>query len=89
MCEVLNKYENITFLSAATDGIDGNSDAAGALIDSNSFQNAKTLGVDIEIYKNNFDSNSYFKTTNELVISGSTHNNLLDIVMILINQKGE
>lgn len=89
MCEVLNKYENITFLSVATDGIDGNSNAAGALIDTNSLQKATNMGIYIKPFKNNFDSNGYFQATEELIVSGSTHNNLLDIVMIFIDKNKE
>lgn len=76
---------DITFLSAATDGIDGNSDAAGALIDIHSFGHAKSKNIDIQHYLDNYDSNSFFTLTDELLIPGPTHNNLLDIVMMTID----
>jgi len=78
---------DLTFLSAATDGVDGNSDAAGALIDLHSPANAISHNLEVEYYLDTFDSNSFFDQTGELLIPGPTHNNLLDIVMMLIKPK--
>jgi len=75
---------DMTFLSAATDGVDGNSNAAGALIDTHSFVDAKARHIDPKHYLDSFDSNSFFEQTGELLITGPTHNNLLDIMIILI-----
>jgi glycerate-2-kinase len=78
---------DITFLSAATDGIDGNSDAAGAVIDIHSYVDARSHNIDVQHYLETFDSNSFFAQTGELLVPGPTHNNLLDIVMMLIEPK--
>jgi glycerate 2-kinase len=78
---------DVTFLSAATDGIDGNSDAAGAVIDIHSPVDAKAHNIDVQHYLDTFDSNSFFELTGETLVPGPTHNNLLDIVMILIEPK--
>lgn len=75
---------DITFLCGATDGVDGNSNAAGALIDIHSFIDAKARQIDPQHYLDSFDSNSFFEQTGELLITGPTHNNLLDIVMVII-----
>jgi len=75
---------DITFLSAATDGVDGNSNAAGALIDIHSHIDAKTRHIEPQHYLDSFDSNSFFEQTGELLITGPTHNNLLDIMIMLI-----
>lgn len=75
---------DITFLSAATDGVDGNSNAAGALIDIHSLVDAKARHIDPQHYLESFDSNSFFELTGELLITGPTHNNLLDIMIMLI-----
>jgi len=81
---LLKGDEDITFLSAATDGIDGNSTAAGAIIDWYTHVEAVTNGLDIKHYLENFDSNTFFSHVDDaLLISGPTHNNLLDIVIIL------
>ncbi len=88
----LDGESDITFLSAATDGVDGNSDAAGALIDTHSRVHAASLQIDPLHYLEQFDSYTFFSKTGELLKPGPTHNNLLDIVMILIEptlQQGE
>lgn len=80
----LSDKREVSFLSAATDGVDGNSDAAGALIDTNSRVNAKALGIDPKYYLETFDSNAFFAKTGELLMPGPTRNNLLDIVMMVV-----
>jgi len=78
---------DLTFLSAATDGVDGNSNAAGALIDIHSLIDAKARHIDPQHYLDSFDSNSFFEQTGELLITGPTHNNLLDIMIMFIEPK--
>lgn len=80
----LDGDKEVTLLCAATDGIDGNSDAAGALIDSHSRVQAMNCHLDPEHYLREFDSNTFFAATDELLMPGPTHNNLLDIVLMLV-----
>jgi glycerate 2-kinase len=90
--QLLDGECDVTFLSAATDGIDGNSDAAGALVDMHSRVYALAHEIDPQHYLETYDSNTFFSKTGELLITGPTHNNLLDIVMMLIEptpQQGE
>lgn len=87
LLNLLNGEDDVTFLSAATDGIDGNSKAAGALIDLHSRIDALSERIDPEHFLKHFDSNTFFEKTSELLITGPTHNNLLDIVMIYIEPK--
>lgn len=89
LLQLLKGDIDITFLSAATDGIDGNSKAAGALIDLHSCANAQLKHLNIEHYLESFDSNSFFTRSDELLVPGPTHNNLLDIVMMLIEPRAE
>eukprot|EP01028_Stygiella_incarcerata_P005545 TRINITY_DN23339_c0_g1_i3.p1 TRINITY_DN23339_c0_g1~~TRINITY_DN23339_c0_g1_i3.p1 ORF type:complete len:367 (+),score=-31.47 TRINITY_DN23339_c0_g1_i3:360-1460(+) len=84
----LNSYpkdENIIFLSGASDGIDGNSDACGAIIDKDTVKKVQELNLDIKKYMEDFDSNIFFDKLNQLLKPGPTHNNMLDIVIILKN----
>lgn len=84
MVQALTSSPEVTFLSAATDGIDGNSAAAGALIDSHSRAGALSRGADPQLYLTDYDSNSFFSKTGEVLEPGPTHNNLLDIVMMIV-----
>lgn len=61
-------------LSAGTDGIDGNSPAAGAVIDA-----IRDSSLDPESYLSNSDSFGYFEKTGEALITGATGNNVRDI----------
>ena len=58
---LLKDTHDITVLSAGTDGTDGPTDAAGAVVDSNTFVHAKDLGLNIEKYISNCDSYNFFK----------------------------
>jgi len=71
-----------TFLSASTDGVDGNSDAAGAVVDSKT----EFTHIDIDSYINNYDSYNFFKQTGSLIITGKTGTNVIDLAIII---KGE
>ncbi|MCJ7765977.1 MAG: DUF4147 domain-containing protein [Thiovulaceae bacterium] len=87
LLDLLEGDTDITFLSAATDGIDGNSQAAGALIDLHSRVNVQVSHLEPKHYLETFDSNTFFAKSGELLVPGPTHNNLLDIVMMLIEPK--
>lgn len=82
------KDKEIVFLSAASDGVDGNSDASGAIIDNETLKKVEELNIDMKTYLNDFDSNSFFDKLGALLKPGPTHNNMLDIVIINI-KKGE
>ncbi len=75
--ELQNTKRRFTFASVGTDGIDGNTKFAGAIID-NSIKSQK-----INDYLRNNDSNSFFKKHGGLVKTGYTHTNLMDIGLIL------
>ena len=68
-------------LSAGTDGIDGNSPAAGAITDSSRSRDFITL--DPNIYLANSDSYGYFSSTHEAIITGPTGNNVRDLRILI------
>jgi len=76
------KNKNLLFLSGASDGIDGNSDAAGAVIDNSILELIENEKIDINKYLDNFDSNTLFEKINCLLKSGPSHNNILDLIII-------
>jgi glycerate 2-kinase len=75
---------NMVFLSAGTDGIDGNSDAAGALVDCHSYEKVQALGLRIDEYLERNDSTRLFEQTGDLIITGPTGTNVMDITILLI-----
>jgi len=76
--------DDITFLSAGTDGADGPTDAAGAIVDGQTVAKAKTIGIDPEQYLRNNDSYNFFKRIADLFITGMTGTNVMDIQITLI-----
>lgn len=69
--------------SISTDGIDGPTDAAGAIIDSESLIRSQKLGLDIEKYLEENDSYTFFKKLNDLIYTGPTGTNVNDIAVII------
>ena len=74
----------LLFFSAGTDGIDGNSEAAGALVDHTSFARARKLGLRIDDFLRQNDTNQLLARTGDLVITGPTGTNVMDITMLFI-----
>ena len=74
---------NIAVVSAGTDGVDGNSSAAGALADGGSAGRASKLGMDPSDYQQRSDSYHFFEKLDDLVITGPTGNNIRDLRMLV------
>jgi len=82
--QICKENLDICFLSAGTDGIDGNSDAAGAVV---SYKDCKKFELkELQKYIENFDSHNFFKKTDSLIITGASGTNVIDIAIII---KGE
>ncbi|HEV7217385.1 MAG TPA: DUF4147 domain-containing protein [Terriglobales bacterium] len=73
----------ITVLSAGTDGIDGNSAAAGAVVDGTTMERSKKSELDVETYLGNFDTYTFFNRIGDAVVTGQTGNNLRDLRILL------
>jgi hydroxypyruvate reductase len=74
---------NLAVMSVGTDGIDGNSEAAGAVADGKTLERAEELGLDPELYAENSDSNSFFENLGDDIVTGPTGNNVRDIRVLL------
>jgi len=68
----------MVFASLATDGKDGNSDAAGAVADGYTAERAKEVGIDAKTYLENNDSYNFFKKLGDLLVTGLTGTNVMD-----------
>ncbi|NNE45299.1 MAG: glycerate kinase [Rhodothermales bacterium] len=71
-------------LSAGTDGVDGPTDAAGAVASSRTHMHAKRLGLDAAAFLANNDSNSFFEAAGGLIKTGPTQTNVMDVQIGLI-----
>jgi len=80
----LKNEKNIVVLSAGTDGTDGPTDAAGAVIDTTLMQKAIALGIRPGDYLKNNDSFHFFQKTNGLLFTGPTGTNVMDLRIILV-----
>ncbi len=73
----------ITVLSAGTDGMDGNSPAAGAVADGETLARAKELGLTPAEYFQRSDAFAFFSKLDAAILTGPTGNNLRDLRILL------
>lgn len=80
---------DIGLLSAGTDGIDGPTDAAGAIGYLNLVTKASEKGINVQEYLDNCDSYHFYEKFNEEyhVITGHTNTNVMDLHILLIRDK--
>ena len=71
-------------LAADSDGIDGNSQAAGAVLRPDTLARAAELRLDLRAYLGRDDSHGFFDALGDLVVTGPTHNNLNDLRVVVV-----
>lgn len=76
--------EHISWLSAGTDGVDGPTDAAGAVVDSNTIRRARERNLDPGEYLRNNDAYHFHEQMGTLLKTGPTGNNLMDVVFVVL-----
>lgn len=84
----IGSRDGLLLLSAGTDGIDGNTEAAGALADAAGWKRAQEMGLSIDDYLERNDSSRFFEQTGGLIRTGPTGTNVMDIVILLVGRKG-
>lgn len=75
--------ENIAVLSAGTDGIDGMSPAAGAVVDGSTLARAQQARLSVEDALARFDSYPLLNSLGDAIITGPTGNNVRDIRLLV------
>jgi hydroxypyruvate reductase len=75
--------ERIAVLSAGTDGVDGNSPAAGAVADGTTMERAAKAGLDPRDYFARSDSHTFFGLLGDAIVTGPTGNNVRDLRILL------
>ena len=76
--------EGITVCSVGTDGIDGTTDAAGAVADGRTAERSVAAGIDPYASLENNDSHAVFTALDDLVVTGPTDTNVMDLRLVLI-----
>jgi glycerate 2-kinase len=71
-------------LSCGTDGTDGPTDAAGAIADGHTVHRAVKLGMQPEKYLSKNDSYHFFEPLDDLVKTGPTNTNVMDVRLVLV-----
>jgi hydroxypyruvate reductase len=74
-------------LSGGTDGTDGPTDAAGAVADGTTIPRAREAGLDPEAFLENNDSYHFFEKLGDLLITGPTLTNVMDLRVILVGKE--
>ena len=77
----------ITVLSAGTDGIDGNSPAAGAVADGETLARARAAGLDPDDFRRHSDAYTFFSRLGDAIATGPTGNNLRDLRILLAGEE--
>jgi glycerate 2-kinase len=72
------------FASVATDGTDGPTNAAGGLVDPMTCSRAVEMGLMPLKYLRSNDSSNFLKATGDLIVTGPTQTNLMDLQILLI-----
>jgi hydroxypyruvate reductase len=78
---MLGANEDITLLAAGTDGTDGPTDDAGAMVDGGTLARAELAGADVERALREFDAGLALEAAEDLVHTGPTGTNVGDILI--------
>jgi hydroxypyruvate reductase len=78
--------KKMAVLSAGTDGIDGNSPAAGAVADGRTLERAREKGLDPADAFHRSDAYTFFSSLDDAIVTGPTGNNLRDLRILLADR---
>jgi glycerate 2-kinase len=82
-CATKIANQNVCVLSAGSDGIDGNSPCAGAVVDGTTLERAHRRGLNPEGHLKQFDAFPLFEALGDAIVTGDTGNNLRDLRILL------
>jgi glycerate 2-kinase len=78
---------NCVVAALGTDGIDGPTEAAGAIVDGETARRAQELGLDTDLYLEANDSYSFFKALEDHIFTGPTGTNVNDLTVVLCGKR--
>lgn len=76
--------EDVVILSGGTDGTDGPTDAAGAVADGQTVDRGLAMGLDAEGHLTANDSYHFFQHLDDLLMTGPTFTNVMDLRLVLV-----
>ena len=79
----LHRGETIVALSGGTDGTDGPTDAAGAVVDAATIARGRASGLDPQQALDANDAYRFLEASGDLLVTGPTNTNLLDLYLVL------
>ncbi|UCH01413.1 MAG: glycerate kinase [Candidatus Bathyarchaeota archaeon] len=79
----LSGLKEVVFAAIDTDGVDGSTDAAGAVVDGFTYKRALPHGMDPITYLKNNNSHPFFKEINDLIYTGPTDTNVNDVIILV------
>jgi glycerate 2-kinase len=82
----MDGLKNAIVLSAGADGTDGPTDAAGAVATGNTLKRARRLGLDARAHLAANNSYAFFDSLGDLVRTGPTGTNVMDVYMLLADR---
>jgi hydroxypyruvate reductase len=82
--QVLAGVEGMTLMTLATDGVDGNSDAAGAIVDGETASRLDSLGVSIDDALREYDSHAPLHAIGACLHTGRSGTNVNDLMVGLV-----
>ena len=80
----IEELDGVVILSGGTDGTDGPTDAAGAIADGTTVQRGLAKGCNASEFLKNNDSYNFFKVLEDLLITGPTMTNVMDLRILLV-----
>jgi hydroxypyruvate reductase len=84
----LEHAKDCVVLSAGTDGIDGLTEAAGAVVDSGTVARLQASGFDPQLALNDNDSGTVLAAVGDAIMTGPTGTNVCDVSLVLTRRSG-
>ena len=85
ICELMQKNKIPTIVCAGTDGTDGDTSAAGAIVNKDIFENITRRNLDPFVFLDRNDSNTFFAECGGLIVTGPTRTNVMDIAIGILH----
>ncbi len=79
--------DKVTIVSLATDGTDGPTDSAGALVDSGTVARGRQQGLNARDHLRRDDAYPFLQATNDLLLTGPTQTNVNDLIFVFVHEQ--